>query len=388
MALTKDSSMTDGAPDRPLDLLADYRPGSFLFASPRRTLLAEGAGVTVAGGDPVTLSDGVAKALAEHGTPFAVGALPFDDEAAAHIVLPSTVRWSRSLHPEIASMPRHPLVSGHALRAVPEPEVYQRGVARAVTELTEGRLRKVVLARTLGLDLDEPVDLRKLLHNLARDNSHGFTFAAPLPGDRTLVGATPELLLSRTGTRMISNPLAGSRPRGSGTAEDEAMARELLSSAKDREEHQIVVDSVAESLRPFCRSLDVPGLPSLISTPTMWHLSTTITGELADDNITALTLACALHPTPAVCGTPTATARRAIAELEPFDRGFYTGAVGWCDDSGDGEWVVAIRCAEVAATSLRLFAGAGIVAASEPAEELAETSAKFRTLLRAMGVDP
>ena len=384
MALSR-NQLTDW--ESPQDLLEDYRPGSFLFATPRRTLLAEGASVPVAGADPVALSDGVAKALAEHGTPFAVGALPYDEDTAAHIVLPSAVRWSRSLHPEIAAMPRYPVVSGPTVRPLPEPEVYRRGVARAVTELTEGRLRKVVLARTLQLTLDDPVDLRKLLHNLARDNSRGFTFAAPLPGARTLVGATPELLLSRTGTRMVSNPLAGSRPRGQDSVRDEAMARELLSSAKDREEHQIVVESVVESLRPFCRDLDVPARPSLISTPTMWHLSTEITGELVDDNVTALTLAGALHPTPAVCGTPTATARHTIAELEPFDRGFYTGAVGWCDDAGDGEWVVAIRCAEVAATSLRLFAGAGIVAASDPAEELAETSAKFRTLLRAMGVD-
>jgi isochorismate synthase len=119
----------------------------------------------------------------------------------------------------------------------------------------------------------------------------------------------------------------------------------------------------------------------------MWHLGTTITGELADPDVSVLRLAAALHPTPAVCGTPTAVARDLVGELEPFDRGYYAGAVGWVDTSGDGEWAVAIRCAEVAARSLRLYAGGGILPASDPEAELAETSAKFQTLLRAMGLD-
>jgi isochorismate synthase len=119
----------------------------------------------------------------------------------------------------------------------------------------------------------------------------------------------------------------------------------------------------------------------------MWHLGTTVTGELIDRDITALHLAAALHPTPAICGTPTAAARSLVRELEPYDRDYYAGAVGWVDAEGDGEWAVAIRCAEVAETSLRLYAGGGIVLASDPKAELDETSAKFQTLLRAMGLD-
>lgn len=118
----------------------------------------------------------------------------------------------------------------------------------------------------------------------------------------------------------------------------------------------------------------------------MWHLSTEVRGELADPSTSSVALAASLHPTPAVCGSPTDRAREAIREIEPFDRHFYTGMVGWCNDSGDGEWVVTIRCAEVGERFLRLYAGAGIVAGSKPEAELAETSAKFRTMLQALGL--
>ncbi len=143
---------------------------------------------------------------------------------------------------------------------------------------------------------------------------------------------------------------------------------------------------MAEALRPYCRTLSAPTRPRLVSTPTMWHLGTTITGELADPDVTALHLAAALHPTPAICGTPTDSARRLVTELERFDRGYYAGAVGWTNADGDGEWAVSIRCAEVAEHSLRLYAGGGIVPESDPEAELEETSAKFATLLRAMGL--
>jgi isochorismate synthase len=181
-------------------------------------------------------------------------------------------------------------------------------------------------------------------------------------------------------------PLAGSAARSPDPAEDQRRASALLVSAKDRHEHAIVADAVAAALRPYCRHLDVPAAPSLRHTRTMWHLASHISGELADPSMSALALACALHPTPAVCGDPLPLARAAIAEIEPFDRGFFTGMVGWCDASGDGEWAVTIRCAEVADRSLRLFAGAGIVAGSDPEHELAETTAKLQTMLDALGI--
>lgn len=149
----------------------------------------------------------------------------------------------------------------------------------------------------------------------------------------------------------------------------------------------MVVDAVHQAMAPYCSSVAVPQRPTLVRTATMWHLSTTVTGVLERPDTSALEVARTLHPTPAVCGTPTGTARRVIRETEPFDRGFFTGMVGWEDADGDGEWVVTIRCAEAEGRSLRLYAGAGIVAASDPAAETAETAAKFRTFLDAVGAE-
>lgn len=258
--------------------------------------------------------------------------------------------------------------------------------------MKSGEFDKVVLARTLQLDTEGPLDLPAMLQRLARRDPHGYSFAVPSGPGRTLLGASPELLVSRHGDRLTANPLAGSTPRSADLAEDVRRAAALLESAKDLHEHAVVVDAVHKALAPFCTDLDVPERPTLVRTATMWHLSTTVTGELADPAASALDLACALHPTPAVCGTPTGHARDVIGELEPFDRGHYTGMVGWSDARGDGEWVVTIRCAEAEETAdgtgrLRLFAGAGVVADSSPEAERAETGAKFRTFLDAVGVD-
>ncbi|WP_260190402.1 isochorismate synthase [Actinophytocola gossypii] len=370
-----------------LGLIADYRPGSFLLTSPRRSLLATGTQAVVSEPDPDELAARVTKALVDSDAPLAVGALPFDRAAAPHIVLPTSARWERT-EGDLRGVQRP---GGH-LQGIPEavpvpaPEEYERMVARAVRRLRAGELDKVVLARQLRLRLPEPVEVRALLANLAADNATGHTYAVDLPGGRTLVGATPEMLLTRTGLTVDANPLAGSIARHPDPVQDRLAAEELLASAKDHDEHQVVVSDVVEALRPFCRSLTVPERPSLVGTSAVWHLSTRITGELADPEVTSLRLASALHPTSAVCGTPFTAARDTIAELEPFDRGFYAGAIGWCDARGDGQWVVGIRCAEIAGAEMTLYSGAGIMPASRPDLELAETSAKFTTLLRAMGM--
>jgi len=375
-------------------LIADYRPGSFLLASPRRALLATGARTVVTEPDPDELSAQVTKLLVDSDAPLAVGALPFDSAGgtAPHVVLPREASWSGPLRP---SRTGHPVPAGVDVVPVPAPDEYERAVATAVTRLRVGELDKVVLARALRVHTAGPVDVASLLANLAADNTAGYTYAVDLPagaGRRTLVGATPEMLLSRTGQAVVCNPLAGSMPRHADPELDRRAAEELAASAKDLEEHRVVVDAVVEALRPFCRTLRVPAEPSLVGTSAVWHLSTRITAELADQGISSLRLACALHPTPAVCGRPFGRARDAIAELEPFDRGYYAGAIGWCDAAGDGEWVVAIRCAEIAepipgaGATMTLYSGAGIMPASQPNLELAETSAKFRTLLRAMGL--
>ena len=147
------------------------------------------------------------------------------------------------------------------------------------------------------------------------------------------------------------------------------------------------MDSLAAALDPLCRELEIPEHPSLTSTREMWHLGTRIRGRIADPRTTALDLALAVHPTPAVCGTPTEKARRVIAGLEG-DRGFYAGAVGWADSDGDGDWMVTIRCAEIDAdrAGATTWAGGGLVADSDPDDEVAETGAKLRTVLRAFGI--
>jgi isochorismate synthase len=364
-----------------VDLTADYRSGSFFFASPEHSLLASEPRAVLSEKDTVALSAQVSEVLAEHGG-IAVGALPYDNTGESHVLLPSIVTWSGPPEPG----PQEPCLPGYEVTPSPAPEEYEHQVSRALALLRDTDLGKVVLARTLRLDLAGPVDMRRMLRNLTAMNTHGYTFATPLPQGGTLVSASPELLVRRTGHKFVSRPLAGSKPRATDPAQDRANAQALLASKKDHDEHRWVVEAEVEALRPFCRRLDVPSAPTLVSTPTVWHLCTRITGELVDPSVTALTLAAALHPTPAVCGSPRRAARDAIAQIESFDRGFYTGAVGWVDAAGDGEWAVAIRSAEVTEDALVLYAGAGIVPASDPAAELAETSAKFQTLLRGMGV--
>lgn len=374
-------------------LIADYRPGSFLLASPSRTLLATGVRHVVTEPDPDELAARITKHLVDSDAPVAVGALPFDDAAAPHVVLPRAVRWGGPARPAAIEPPVLPELLETV--PVPAPEEHERSVAAAVALLRAGELDKVVLARSLRLRLAGRLDVVALLANLAADNAAAYTYAVDLPATgarRTLVGATPELLLSRTGQTVVANPFAGSMPRDPDPEQDRRNGEALVASAKDRAEHGVVIDAVVDALRPFCRTLTVPDGPSLVGTSAVWHLATRITGELADPGISSLRLAAALHPTPAVCGWPVARAKETIARIEPFDRGFYAGAIGWCDAAGDGQWVIGIRCAEITepaagpGSEVTLYAGGGIMPASEPHLELAETSAKFRTLLRAMGL--
>ncbi|MCY7919187.1 isochorismate synthase DhbC [Bacillus vallismortis] len=382
-------------------VLHEYQPGDFFIASPHRVLLAKGVREIVPkaeGQNQIeTLSRRITETLRQakqsgQSRPLVVGAVPFDHVKEARLIVPEEVRSSGPLQFDYAENEQQPENTYH-IEPVPAPEEYKNGVEQGLARIGNGTLSKIVMSRSLHLTSSEPIQTDELLRHLARHNSHGYTFAADLSSQaepssrRTLLGASPELLVSRMGTHVVSNPLAGSRPRSDDPVEDQGRAAELLSSAKDLHEHAVVADAVAAALRPFCRTLDVPDKPSLIQTETMWHLSSVIKGELSDPSVTALELAAALHPTPAVCGTPTDLAREAILSIEPFDRGFFTGMLGWCDDAGDGEWIVTIRCAEAEERSLRLYAGAGVVAGSKPEDELQETSAKFRTMLRAMGVN-
>lgn len=375
-------------------LLDAYRPGDTrFFASPTRTPLAHGTAAAVPH-DERPLSQRVAETLdaqrrAGQDAPIVVGTVPFDRTARAELVVPETIGRAPALSedPLVALASPAPVMAGRQLREVPAAEVYAASVAEAVRRMRAGEFAKVVLARTLELTSSEDLDTPAMLQRLARRDPGGYTFAVPSGSGRTLLGASPELLVSRRGTRLVANPLAGSTPRSADLAEDVRRAAALLESAKDLHEHEVVVAAVRSALAPYCTYLDVPARPTLVRTATMWHLSTTVTGELAEPAVSALELACALHPTPAVCGTPTGTARDVIGELEPFDRGHYTGMVGWGGADGDGEWVVTIRCAEAEERRLRLYAGAGVVADSSPEGETAETAAKFRTFLDAVGAE-
>jgi isochorismate synthase len=378
---------------RAADLLAAYLPGSFFYSSARGSLLADGVHALVdvgTGARAEAAADALADAVAAGvDDPVVVGALGFGPDAEASLVVPALVRRA-GLRGETHAPP--PLAGSWTVRRRPEPHGYVAGVRQALALIADGALEKVVLARGLELTADRPVPVPALLARLvaADPAAHAFAVDVTAPGDpapRTLVGASPELLVSRHGDVVRANPLAGSIPRAGDPAEDARRIAALRASDKDRREHAVVAAQVAGVLRRFCTELRVPEEPDVLGTATMWHLSSPISGRLVDPSVSALALAEALHPTPAVCGTPVAAAREVIAEIEGVDRGYYSGLVGWCDADGDGEWVVTLRSAEVSGATVRLFAGAGVVAGSDPDAELAETSAKFRTLLRAIGLE-
>ncbi|ANH94719.1 isochorismate synthase [Streptomyces sp. SAT1] len=388
-----ESAPADPAPGAAVALLDAYRAGSDRFlATPHRTLLGTGTAAEVPhGSEPLPGRVGeLLHSLRRPGepAPLVLGSVPFAPDGPLALAVPESVRRAPALrHDPLVALPAPEPADGAGwrVRERPAPEEYAAAVAAAVRRMRDGEFDKVVLARTLELTAAHEPDLPAMLNRLARRDPAGYTFALPGGGGRTLVGASPELLVARRGALLTANPLAGSAPRSADLAEDVRRAVALLESPKDLHEHAVVVDAVRRALEPLCGRLQVPERPTLVRTAAMWHLSTTVTGEVTDPAVTALDLACALHPTPAVCGSPTDAARAVIAASEPFDRGAYTGMVGWQDADGDGEWVVTIRCAEAEGRTLRLFAGAGVVADSSPQAETAETAAKFRTFLDAVG---
>jgi menaquinone-specific isochorismate synthase len=277
-----------------------------------------------------------------------------------------------------AAAPRDVRYSEGALSAT----AWRDTVAEAVSRIRDGELNKVVLARDLLARSARPVDVRHLLYGLAERYPSCFTFSVD-----GLVGATPELLVRRQGDRVLSQVLAGTAWRREAAEDEDQLAAALLASEKDREEHAYAASSAADALAPYCDELVVPASPSVLRFANVLHLATEVTGRLRG-GATALDLAGALHPTAAVCGTPTEIARKVIRDLERMDRGRYAGPVGWMDAAGDGEWGVALRCAEVAGTRLRLFAGCGIVSGSDPDSELAEAQAKLVPVRDALEASP
>jgi len=338
--------------------------------------------------------------------PVAFGSFTFDPASeGSALVVPRSVfgrssgrSWLTTIgdrHAPAATIcPRHVPAAPRELRwndgSLTAPQ-WQRAVAAAVGRIQAGDLGKVVLARDLYAAAADDIDVRVLLARLAARYPDCWTFSCA-----GLVGATPELYIRRMGSDVRSLVLAGTIPRGGTDAQDEALGAALLASAKDVEEHRYAVADVRKALSPLCDRLDIDDEPWLLRLANLQHLATGVTGHLAgprqpardaaalSEHASALALAAALHPTAAVCGTPTSSAMELIRELEGMDRGRYAGPVGWVDARGNGEWGIALRCAELDGARARLFAGCGIVADSDPEAELAEAQVKLRPMQDAL----
>lgn len=355
---------------------------SFVLSGPDGTLVAQGIRAGFSSVDDAT------RALHDASARIVVGALPFDVRGPAALLEPATV--SDRLPPSAGALP-----AARIARTLPDRAEHRARIDTALRRLRDPAdvLQKVVLARALLLEADGALDPVALLHRLIGADPEATGYLADLSPAGTswagtvLVGASPELLVARFGDRVICQPFAGSAPRSPDPEIDAANSAALAASGKNRHEHQLVVDTMRAALSPLCTHLELSPEPQLSRTAALWHLNTPIRGTLRESSTTALDLALALHPTPAVGGVPTAPAVDLIAELEG-DRGFYAGAVGWCDARGDGRWVVAIRGAQLSADrrSAVATAGGGIVAESDADDEVAETTTKFRTILSSLGV--
>jgi salicylate biosynthesis isochorismate synthase len=268
----------------------------------------------------------------------------------------------------------------HATEAHPPTSVWKGQVDSALKEIDAGDMTKVVLARSVVVKSDEPPAILHVFRELVRGYPQCFNFAWK-SGDAVFMGASPELLASVDSGHFHANPLAGSAPRGEGSRDDDTIGTMLLSSAKDRREHELVVTDMVGRLTPIMADLTASSEPELKRMASVQHLSSDIHGTVLP-GVGLLDAIDAVHPTPAVGGVPTAAAIDLITRTEDIDRGWYTGGIGWIDSSGDGAVAIGLRCGLVRGTSTHLFAGAGIVEGSDPDLELEETRLKLVPLLR------
>ena len=345
------------------------------------------------------------------GGPVAMGALPYDPSRSGYLSIPrlllaqrSTEAWATLICDKREPAPRletlhaelHQLTGAVPAGRPPDTftltpslphDRWQALVQRALGELEEGRLAKVVLARRVDVEANRPFVLHDALARLVSLYPSCATFRV-----EGFIGASPEILVRRTGAQILSHPLAGTVARSGNEASDDALLAGLMASPKHRREHRLVVDEIASRLRPLCSRLHVPDEPSVIALRNVSHLGTVLTGTLlrhagAESTAgtpTALEVAALLQPTPAVGGDPTDAALAWQAANEGFDRGWYAGPVGWVDSQGDGEWVLGLRSAYLEGRRASLYAGNGIVAGSDPQAELAETQLKLQALLAAL----
>ena len=332
--------------------------------------------------------------------PVAIGCLPFVPGAPCELTIPRVAvgkgpggeRWvtvvdgdglapvdvDAELAAPAAPRPRADAFTIHPGVAVP---TYLAAVAAARDAVRGGELTKAVIARDVFVEAGAPLDVHGILQRLRA--SFGSSYRYSVDG---FVGASPELLVERRGDVLRSHPLAGTAPRTGDPTNDARSAAALIASMKDQVEHRVVIDAVYDALLPYCSYLDWEEEPSIVQVANVQHLGTAMEGRLSRPAPSVLELARLLSPTPALGGHPRRPALALIASVEGFERGRYGGAVGWVDAAGNGTWAVAIRCAELSPDrrTARLFAGGGIVAASDPEAELAETQAKLQAMLSAI----
>ena len=336
--------------------------------------------------------------LARTGTGLlAFGAFAFDASSAEKSVLivPSVIVgredgqcwvtriWATGDTPPAIPLELHPLGPEYRLSLLPgalTPAGYREAVSEGIRRIAAHDLSKVVIARDLVGRLPAEADVRRSIGELALGYPDCWTYAVD-----GLVGSSPETLIRANHGEVNARVLAGTMSRGADAAADTAAALALATSPKDGDEHEFAVQSVLASLRPHTSHITTSEIPFTLKLPNLWHLATDVEGTLSDGS-TSLDLIAALHPTAAVAGTPTDQALALIREVEPFDRGRYAGPVGWVGADGDGEWAIALRCAQVSpAGDVTAYAGCGVVLDSDPERELAETRMKFRPIVEAFG---
>jgi isochorismate synthase len=387
--------------DHDLDLLALAGRDGVLLERSRGGLAGRGvaARVPLADVDAFLAAVAVDDEVAVAGTgPVAFGALPYRAGPSTELLVPEVVwgraddgtRWVTTIAEpgaaplDVAPTPSEPLAPPSSVRVEPvrSAEWWCELVARATKAMREAPARglsKVVLAREVRVEADTAFDRAVVLDRLRRAYPGCFLFHVD-----GFMGASPELLVSRTGDVVRAQPMAGTAPRGGDPATDARLAASLLASPTYRHEHQITIDMVFDTLLPWCSYLDYEPEPSVVGVANVQHLATMVEGRLSQPAPSVLELVAALHPTPAVNGWPRDEAMAWIEANEGFDRGRYAGTVGWVDARGNGTFAVSIRCADVDGPRARLVAGNGIVADSDPDTELAETQIKLLALLGAL----
>ena len=331
-----------------------------------------------------------------HGTgtgPILFTSFSFDPAEESILVIPQVVIGQRNGKSWITWIGAKPQPALHIAKVEKKPlnltwsgsngDVWQDRVARAVEKIKGNQLEKVVLARFANATSDSSIDTRNLLKQLAAEYPSTWVFS-----NSGLIGATPELLVRLSKSLVTSRILAGTIRKTGDDERDLALAGSLARSSKDLEEHEYAVRSVAEALAPLCSSTNVPESPFVLHLSNVMHLATDVTGVLSDNSSPAdiFDLVSRLHPSAAVCGTPTDVAQRTIDEIEGISRGRYAGPIGWIDANGDGELGIALRCGQISsdAKSIRIYAGCGIVAGSDPEREYAESQAKLLPMRTAL----